>query len=108
VRSAALALGKYRAVILPNHGAITTGPDIQMAVVAMMLLEGMVQRNISVAATARATGLEPRPIAMQHALTAKAEIARIPFMQPLWEDLLKRLRQSDADLFAYAPQAAAA
>ncbi len=108
VRSAALALGKYRAVILPNHGALTSGPTVQAAVIAMMLLEGMVQRNISVAATARATGMEPRPITMQHALTAKSEIARIPFMQPLWEDLLKRLRQTDADLFAHAPKAAAA
>ena len=108
VRGTAQELGKHRAVILPNHGAITTGPNVQVATFAMMLLEGMVQRNLSVAATARATGLPAKPISMEHALTAKREIARIPFLQPLWEDLLKRLRQSDAELFAHAPQAVSA
>lgn len=105
VRATAVELGKHRAVILPNHGAITTGPNIQLATFAMMLLEGMVQRNLAVAATARATGLPPKPISTEHALTAKREIARIPFLQPLWEDLLQRLRQTDPGLFAHAPKA---
>lgn len=38
-------------------------------------------------------------IKMEHALTAKAEIARIPFLQLLWADLLKRLQQTDPELF---------
>ncbi len=108
IRPMAEALGKHRAAILPNHGALTTGPNIQAAVFTMILLEGMVQRNISVAATARATGLTPKPISMEHALTAKREIARIPFMQPLWEDMIKRLRQSDAELFEGRPLKATA
>jgi hypothetical protein len=81
---------------------------VQLAAVAMMLLEGMVQRNLSVAASARALGMEPKPIAMEAALTAKREIAKIPFLQPLWVDLLTRLRQTDADLFeAFAGVASA-
>lgn len=100
VRPMAEALGKCRAAILPNHGAITTGPNIQLAMVAMILLEGMVQRNIAIAATARATGLTPKPIAPEDAQRAKRELSQIPFLAPLWEDFLKRLRLSDPDLFA--------
>ncbi len=100
VRPMAEAVGRHRAVILPNHGAVTAGPNVQIAAVGMILLEAMVQRNLSVAMAARATGMAPRAISMEHALAAKREIGRIPFLQPLWEDLLKRLRQTDPDLFA--------
>ncbi|HWR36563.1 MAG TPA: class II aldolase/adducin family protein [Clostridia bacterium] len=93
-------VGEYRAAILPNHGAVTSGPNIQIATAFMLLLEGMCLRNISVAVAARATGLTPEPIKLEHALTAKREIARIPFLQPLWADFLKRLRQTDPELFS--------
>jgi len=53
LRSTAEAVGRHRAVILPNHGAITTAPNVQIALFAMLLLEGMVARNLSVAAAAR-------------------------------------------------------
>jgi L-fuculose-phosphate aldolase len=99
VRPFAEALGKQPVVLLPNHGAITTGSDIQSAMFRMILLEGACQRNISVASAAQATGLTPRPIAHEHALTAKRELAKIPIVANLWEDLLKRLRQTDPDLF---------
>ncbi len=92
------ALRENRAIILPNHGAITRGPNVQLATVAMLLLEGMVQRNLAVAASARALGAEPKPISAEAALTAKQEIAKIPFLQPLWADLLSRLRQTDPEL----------
>src|SRR5581483_10966568 len=74
VRPMAEAVGQHRAVILPNHGSVATA--------------------------ARATGMAPRAISMERALAAQREIGRIPFLQPLWEDLLKRLRQTDPDLFA--------
>jgi ribulose-5-phosphate 4-epimerase/fuculose-1-phosphate aldolase len=90
VRPMADSLREHRAILLPNHGAITRGPNVQLATVAMMLLEGMIQRNLSVATSARALGCEP---------TAKREISKIPFLQPLWADLLTRLRQTDAQLF---------
>jgi L-ribulose-5-phosphate 4-epimerase len=108
IRPMAEALREHRAILLPNHGAITRGPNVQLATVAMMLLEGMVQRNLSVAGSARALGLEPKPIAIEAALTAKREIAKIPFLQPLWIDLLTRLRQTDSELFeAFAGVASA-
>ncbi len=92
-------LGEKPIAILPNHGVVTTGANIQAATLRMMLVEGTCARNLSVAAAARATGLKPQPIKLEHALTAKREIARIPVLQPLWTDLLTRLQQSDPDLF---------
>jgi ribulose-5-phosphate 4-epimerase/fuculose-1-phosphate aldolase len=93
------ALREKRVVILPNHGAITTGDNIQVAFVRMILLEDMAQRNIAVAQAAQALGLKPVPIALEAARRAKAEIARIPVFAPLWKDFLTRLSATDPDLF---------
>jgi L-fuculose-phosphate aldolase len=96
----ARALGDKRAVILPNHGAITTGDNIQVAFVRMILLENMARRNLAVAQAAQALGLKPVPIKPDAARRAKAEIARIPVFAPLWKDFLTRLSVTDPDLFA--------
>jgi ribulose-5-phosphate 4-epimerase/fuculose-1-phosphate aldolase len=93
------ALREKRAVFLPNHGAITTGDNIQIAFLRMVLLEDMAQRHLAVAQAARSLGREPVPIAPEAARRAKAEIARIPVLSHLWRDLLTRLRATDADLF---------
>ncbi len=108
VRPFADAVAKYPAVILPNHGAITSGPNIQVALTRMLLLEGMCARNISVAMAAQATGLKPIPIKMEHALTAKKEIAAMPAIPAVWKDTLERLQKSDPELFEYRPRTAAA
>jgi ribulose-5-phosphate 4-epimerase/fuculose-1-phosphate aldolase len=100
LRSTAEAVGKHRAVILPNHGAITNGPNVQIALFAMLLLEGMVARNLSVAAAARATGFTPTPIKLEHAMAAKIGIAKMNALEPLWADQLHRLVQTDPELFA--------
>jgi ribulose-5-phosphate 4-epimerase/fuculose-1-phosphate aldolase len=105
VRPYAVALGKKPIVLLPNHGAITTGASVREALFRMILLEGACQRNMQVAAAAKATGFVPHAIAPEHALTAKREIAKIPFLNPLWEDFMKRLGKSDPDLFATAARA---
>ena len=93
------ALREKPVVILPNHGAITTGDNIQAAFIRMVLLEGMAARNLSVAQAARNLGREPVAIAPAAARRAKAEIARIPVLPLLWRDFLKRLRATDPDLF---------
>jgi ribulose-5-phosphate 4-epimerase/fuculose-1-phosphate aldolase len=100
LRTAAQALGKHRAVILPNHGAITTGPNVQYALFAMILLEGMVARNLSVLSAARATGLTPQPIKPEVAQQVRAGIAKMNALEPLWADLLHRLVATDPELFA--------
>src|ERR1700760_489691 len=92
VRPFADAVGEYPAVILPNHGAITSGPNIQVALTRMVLLEGMCARNISVALAAQATGYKPHPIKMEDALTAKREISQIPAIPSVWKDTLMRLQ----------------
>ena len=93
------ALREKPVVILPNHGAITTGDNIQAAFLRMVLLEDMAQRNLSVAQAARNLGREPVAIAPAVARRAKAEIGRIPVLPLLWKDFLKRLRATDPDLF---------
>ena len=95
----AMSLREKPIAILPNHGAITTGDNIQMAFVRMVLLEGMIQRNLSVAAAARTLGREPIAISRSAARQTKEEIAKIPAFAPLWKDFLTRLKQTDADLF---------
>lgn len=103
----ALALKEKRAVILPNHGAITTGDNIQMAFARMILLECMAARHLAVKQAARALGREPVMISIDAARRAKAEIARIPVFAPLWKDFLTRLRATDPDLFAGSEAAGA-
>ncbi len=104
----ARALKEKRAVILPNHGAITAGDNIQIAFARMLLLEGMAERNLAVAQAAKALGLKPTPIAPEAARRAKVEIARIPVFAPLWKDYLTRLRATDPDLFEERQAAATA
>jgi ribulose-5-phosphate 4-epimerase/fuculose-1-phosphate aldolase len=99
LRTTAEQVGRHRAVILPNHGAITTGRNVQTALFAMLLLEGMIARNLAVASVARASGWSPTPIKPEHALAAKQGIAKINAFEPLWIDTLQRLKQSDPDLF---------
>jgi ribulose-5-phosphate 4-epimerase/fuculose-1-phosphate aldolase len=100
IKGAALALGQKRAVILPNHGAITTGPSVQHALFCMIILEGMVARNLSVLSSARATGYTPTPIKMEVAQQVRIGIAKMNAIEPLWHDLLHRLVQTDPELFA--------
>jgi ribulose-5-phosphate 4-epimerase/fuculose-1-phosphate aldolase len=108
VRPFADAVARFAAVILPNHGALASGPSIQAAMMRMMLLEGMCARNISVAAAAQATGLKPHAIKPEDALTAKRELANIPALPAVWKDTLHRLRRTDPELFDGSPQTAAA
>lgn len=93
------ALREKRAVFLPNHGAITTGDNIQVAFLRMVLLEDMAVRNLSVAQAAQSLGLKPVPISPEAARRAKTEIARIPVLHHLWKDFLTRLRSTDPELF---------
>jgi L-fuculose-phosphate aldolase len=99
VRPMAEALRKHHAVILPNHGALTSGQNIQHAVFLMLLLEMASQRNISVAVAAQAIGATPRPIAPQVALATKKELANLNALPLIWQDQMIRLRATDPELF---------
>jgi ribulose-5-phosphate 4-epimerase/fuculose-1-phosphate aldolase len=105
VRPMAEALGKYRATLLPNHGAITRGGSLPEAVILMLGLEGMVLRNLSVAGAARATGSTPSPISPRVALATKQELVGLGALGLVWEDLLAKLRASDPGLMALAKKA---
>jgi ribulose-5-phosphate 4-epimerase/fuculose-1-phosphate aldolase len=108
VRPMAETLRKHRAIILPNHGAITRGDNVQQAVILMLGLEGMVLRNLSVAGAARATGITPRPISPEVALATKKELLGLAALQLVWEDLMAKLRATDPALFAGREQPAPA
>ena len=101
------ALRTHAAVILPNHGAITAGPSIPVALLRMILLEQTAQRNLAVAAAARNTGLTPRPISPEAALRAKQELANLPAIEPIWADILAQLKRTDPELFAAREQSSA-
>jgi ribulose-5-phosphate 4-epimerase/fuculose-1-phosphate aldolase len=104
----ALGLRRYRALILPNHGAITRGATIAEAVFLMLLLEQMAMRGIAVAVASRATGLPARPISPEVAVATRNELGALGALPLVWEDMLARLRISDPALFsggAAAPQA---
>ena len=107
IRPFAEAVGRFAAVILPNHGALSSGSNIQTAMFHMMLLEGACARNISVAEAAQATGFKPYPIKPEDALTAKKELANIPAVAAVWKDTLFRLRRTDPELFEDGPRTAA-
>jgi L-fuculose-phosphate aldolase len=102
VRPYAEALRKYHAVLLPNHGAITRGANIQQAVVLMLGLEGMCLRHLSVAGAARALGVTPKPISPEIALLTKKELAGLKALGMVWEDLTAKLRATDPELMALA------
>jgi L-fuculose-phosphate aldolase len=112
IRPMGETLRDHHAIILPNHGAITKGSNIRQAIIMMLGLEGMVQRHLSVAAVARTTGVTPRPIAPEIALATKRElntiVAGFSPLNLIWDDLMAKLRQSDADLFAGREQSASA
>ena len=99
VRPIADALSNRHAVILPNHGAITRGVSIPHAIILMIRLEEMVQRNLAVAAASRATGIAAKPIAPEVALATKQELMGLRALPIVWEDLMARLRLTDEELF---------
>jgi hypothetical protein len=57
---------------------------------------------------AQATGLKPIAMKMEHALTAKKEIAAMPGIPAVWKDTLEKLQITDPELFALRPRTAAA
>src|SRR5262249_27902435 len=94
------ALAKQKAIILPNHGAVTGGPTIRHAVIMMLLLEGMAARNLSVYAASRGSGITAKPISKEVALGTKKELAGLQALGMVWDDLMAKLRKTDPELFA--------
>jgi ribulose-5-phosphate 4-epimerase/fuculose-1-phosphate aldolase len=98
IRPMAEALARYHAVILPNHGAITRGETIEEAAFLMLLLEQMAQRNITVAAASRATGISARPIVPEVARATREELGALKALPLVWADLMAKLRTTDPAL----------
>jgi ribulose-5-phosphate 4-epimerase/fuculose-1-phosphate aldolase len=100
VKPMAEALAKHKAIILPNHGAVTGGANIRQAVILMLLLEGMAARNVSVLMmTGGGQGMRAKPISTEVALATKKELASLQALGMVWDDLMAKLRKTDPELF---------
>ncbi len=87
----AQAIGKYAAVILPNHGGVTQGANIRLAVIRMIILDMACRRNLQVAAAGYAMGIEPHPIDLEIALSTKKEIDNLAALQLVWNDFISKI-----------------
>jgi ribulose-5-phosphate 4-epimerase/fuculose-1-phosphate aldolase len=101
VKPMADALTKHKAILLPNHGAVTGGANIRQAIIMMLLLEGMAARNVSVLMmSGGGQGPRPKPISMEVALATKKELAGLQALGMVWDDLMAKLRKTEPELFA--------
>lgn len=102
------ALNNNLAVLLPNHGSITRGDDIQQATVLMVLLEEMIKTQLAAVSAGRAMGVEARPILPKNVEITKKEIDNFmklfPVWQIYWEDLMMELKETDPGLMLLREQ----
>src|SRR5262249_24001999 len=95
-RPIAAAIGSKRLAILKNHGLITIGPDVKTALSDTLLTEraARVQIMATQAGATSADAIDPE-VARQ----TKSVNIRPRLYEELWTAQVRRLRQSDPDLF---------
>jgi ribulose-5-phosphate 4-epimerase/fuculose-1-phosphate aldolase len=87
----AKALAKARNLLLPNHGALTSGDNIRAATIRMVLLENIAKRYIEVQQAAAFLGSTPRPIPMETALRTRRELEGLAAENLVWQDWIAKL-----------------
>jgi ribulose-5-phosphate 4-epimerase/fuculose-1-phosphate aldolase len=87
----AAALKSVRNLILPNHGALTSGETIQGATIRMVLLENIAKRYLEVKSASMALGKEARPITAETALRTRKELEGLNAERLLWKDYLDKI-----------------
>ena len=85
------ALRKYRTLILPNHGALTSGDSIPSATIRMILLENIAKRYLEVNQAAATIGKKPRPVDPTVALRTRKELEGLRAEGLLWKDYVAKL-----------------
>lgn len=83
------ALGSKRALILQNHGLITSGPSVEQATIDMIDLERTCRTNLD----ALATGLPRRTIESGPALQARNVLTQPLRYHVQWEAMMRDLRK---------------
>ena len=87
----AQALRQFRTLILPNHGALTSGDTIPAATMRMILLENVAKRYLEVSQAAATIGKKPRPVAPEIALQTRKELEGLRAEGLLWKDYVEKL-----------------
>jgi ribulose-5-phosphate 4-epimerase/fuculose-1-phosphate aldolase len=87
----AQVLEKFRTLILPNHGAITSGETIAAATIRMILLENVAKRYLEVNQAAATLGRKPRPVAPEIAMRTRKELEGLRAEGLLWKDYVEKL-----------------
>jgi ribulose-5-phosphate 4-epimerase/fuculose-1-phosphate aldolase len=95
-RPIAEALGDKKVGILKNHGLITVGPDLRFALVDTLLAEraAHIQAIATQFGAAKADALSD-----EVARRTKEMNLQVGHYEDTWRALIRRLRQSDPDLF---------
>jgi len=91
----AAVLGEKRVILLKNHGAVIASQSLEQATIEAMMLEVAARYHIE----AEAVGGDEFPVA--EVVRGKAQYRKY-FLPNMWEANLRRLRQSDPELFAAA------
>jgi ribulose-5-phosphate 4-epimerase/fuculose-1-phosphate aldolase len=87
------ALGTKRALILANHGLLTTGPSVEQAVLDMIDMERTCAVNLRAMATGRPLQVVPPEVARQ-SRSVLTQPMRYPFQ---WEAVVRQLDRHETD-----------
>ena len=88
-----------RNLILPNHGALTSGDNVASATIRMILLENLARRYLEVTRAALAIESTPRPVDPGTALSTRKELEGLGAEGLLWQDHIERLGLADITAF---------
>ncbi len=88
-----------RSLILPNHGALTSGGAVGSATIRMILLENLTRRYLEVTRAATAIKDPPRPVDPRTAIATRKELEGLGAERLLWQDYIERLDLADVKAF---------
>jgi ribulose-5-phosphate 4-epimerase/fuculose-1-phosphate aldolase len=87
----ARVLRKFRNLIMPNHGALTSGDSMAGATVRMILMENIARRYLDVSQLSSTLGKTPRAIVPDVAIKTRKELEGLKADGLVWQDYIKRL-----------------
>ena len=88
-----------RSLILPNHGALTSGGAVGSRTIRMILLENLARRYLEVTRAATAIKDPPRPVDPRTAIATRKELEGLGAERLLWQDYIERLDLADVKAF---------
>ena len=92
-------LRKARNLIMPNHGALTSGDSLAGATIRMILMENIARRFLEVSQTKATLGKTPQAISSDVAIQTRKELEGLKAEGLVWQDYVKRLGFDQPDGF---------